>query len=107
MLKALEREGHRVEGASDVDSALSAMDRHHFDLIVCDYRMQGKTGLDLLRTLKDRHSQVPVMMISAFADTETETIARQLGVRELLRKPVRRRDLVNHAARLTGHPVEE
>jgi DNA-binding NtrC family response regulator len=61
--KVLEREGHLVETAGNVDGALEALDRSHFDLVVCDYRMPGKTGVDLLVELKNRRSQVPVLMI--------------------------------------------
>ena len=101
--KTLEREGHVVEGASDVDSALDAIGQHPFDLIVCDYRMPGKTGLDLLIELRRRRSEVPVLMISAFADAETEEAAKQLGALELLKKPVRRQQLIERAAQFKGN----
>jgi DNA-binding response OmpR family regulator len=99
--KILEREGHVVEGAADVDHALEAMGRRHFDLIVCDYRMPGKSGLDFLSELKRMHSTTPVLMISAFADPETEAEAKRLGADELLRKPFRRQALVDYAFRHT------
>jgi DNA-binding NtrC family response regulator len=95
--KILEREGHLVEGAADVDHALAAIERQRFDLIVCDYRMPGKTGLDLLAELRRVHSTTPVLMISAFADSETEAEAKRMGAEELLRKPFRRQELVEHA----------
>jgi|SRR6185295_15297592 len=97
--KILEREGHVVEGAADVDHALEAVSRRDFDLIVCDYRMPGKSGLDLLAELKRNNSTIPVLMISAFADPETEAAARRLGAEDLLRKPFRRQQLVEHASR--------
>ena len=100
--KVLEREGHIVEAAGDVDSALQAIGRQVFDLIVCDYKMPGKTGLDLLVELRKRESSVPVLMISAFADRETETAARELGALELLRKPFRRQELIDRATRAVG-----
>jgi two-component system response regulator FlrC len=97
--KILEREGHVVESAADVDHALEAVGRRNFDLIVCDYRMPGKTGLDLLAELRRMHSTTPVLMISAFADSETEAEAKRLGAEELLRKPFRRQELVDYALR--------
>jgi DNA-binding response OmpR family regulator len=100
--KVLEREGHIVEAAGDVDSALQAIGRQVFDLIVCDYKMPGKTGLDLLVELRKRESSVPVLMISAFADWETETAARELGALELLRKPFRRQELIDRATKAVG-----
>ena len=97
--KILEREGHLVEGAADVDHALEAMGRQNFDLIVCDYRMPGKNGLDFLAELRRMHSTTPVLMISAFADSETEAEAKRMGAGDLLRKPFRRKELVDHALR--------
>lgn len=97
--KILEREGHMVEGAADVDHALEAMGRRNFDLIVCDYRMPGKNGLDFLAELRRMHSTTPVLMISAFADSETEAEAKRMGAEDLLRKPFRRKELVDHALR--------
>ena len=91
-----------VETAGNVDSALDAVGRQVFDLIVCDYKMPGKTGLDLLVELRKRESTVPVLMISAFADRETETAVKELGALELLKKPFRRKDLIDRATKAVG-----
>ena len=100
--RVLEREGYLVEAASDVDSALAAIHERSFDLIVCDYRMPGKNGIDLLAELKRSHSGVPVLMISAYADAATEEQALQLGALELMRKPIRRKELLDRAAKVVG-----
>src|SRR5436189_4731876 len=100
--KVLEREGHTVQAAEDVDGALEAIGANHFDLVVCDYRMPGKTGIDLLIELRRRRSSVPVLMISAYADAETEAAAKQLGALEMLRKPIRRQQLIEGATRVIG-----
>jgi DNA-binding NtrC family response regulator len=100
--KVLEREGHMVHTAENVDSALQALSNHHFDLVVCDYRMPGKTGLDLLIELKRQHATVPVLMISAYADALAEKTILQLGALELMKKPIRRQALVDRAAKVVG-----
>ena len=102
MQKVFEREGYQVESAADVDSALEAMRVHRFDRVVCDYRMPGKTGVDLLIELKKNQSNVPVMIVSACADAATEQRMRELGAMDLMRKPIRRRELVDRAAKLAG-----
>jgi two-component system, NtrC family, nitrogen regulation response regulator NtrX len=98
--KVLEREGHTVEAAESVDGALDALRLRHFDLVVCDYRMPGKTGIDLLVELKRREATVPVLMISAYADVLAESAIMQLGALEFMKKPIRRRELVARAARV-------
>ena len=100
--KVLEREGHKVQAAADVDSALKVLGADHFDLVVCDYRMPEKTGIDLLLELRKQHSPVPVLMISAFADAHTEAAVRELGALELLKKPIRRQELIRQTHRVLG-----
>jgi DNA-binding NtrC family response regulator len=100
--KVFEKEGHTVQTAGDVDSALGVLAAGQFDLVVCDYRMPGKTGIDLLLELKRQHSPVPVLMISAFADAATQATAIDLGALGILKKPIRRKDLIDRASRIVG-----
>lgn len=97
--KTLEREGYLVEGVAGVDDALRALHQRRFDLIVCDYRMAGKTGLDLLAELHECGPQIPVLMVSACVDAGMEAVAVELGAAGLLRKPFRRQDLLESVAR--------
>src|SRR6476660_3614337 len=99
--KVFEREGYHVESAPDVDGALEALRANRFDLVVCDYRMPGKTGIDLLREMKREQSTIPVLMISAWADPVTEADAVELGA-EMMKKPIRRQDLIDRTARCIG-----
>jgi len=100
--KVLEREGHTVQAAGDVDSALEALAMYHFDLVVCDYRMPGKTGIDLLLELKHTRTSVPVLMVSAYADAKIEDAMLQLGAVELMKKPIRRKELIDRTAKAVG-----
>jgi two-component system response regulator FlrC len=103
--KVLEREGHTVRTVESVDEALEALSVGNFDLVVCDYRMPGKTGIDLLIELKRRHASVPVLMISAYTDALAEAAILQLGALDLMKKPVRRQELIDRAAQLVGRPT--
>jgi DNA-binding NtrC family response regulator len=98
MRMVLERAGYAVEGAADVDSALAALDSRRFDMVLCDYRMPGKSGIDLLEELHRRDSTVPVLMISACADDLTASKAMELGALGVLKKPIRRQELIDRAA---------
>ena len=100
--KVLERAGHTVQAAGDVDSALEALSMYHFDLVVCDYRMPGKTGIDLLLELKHTRTSVPVLMVSAYADAKIENAMLQLGAVELMKKPIRRKELIDRTAKAVG-----
>jgi DNA-binding response OmpR family regulator len=100
--KVLERKGYGVETAADVDSALEALRKRRFDLVVCDYRMPVKTGLDFLIELRQRQLQVPVVMLSA--DAANEASALSLGASQFLVKPIRMHALVDSARKvIRGH----
>jgi CheY-like chemotaxis protein len=100
--KVLEREGHKVRAAASVDGAIEALGTDHFDLVVCDYRMPGKTGIDLLIELRRLNSAVPVLMISAFVDALVEAAVKRLGALDVLKKPIRRQELVERTAKVVG-----
>ena len=76
-------------------------------MIVCDYKMPGKTGLELLTEIRKRQSAIPVLMISAYADIETEAAVKELGALGLLKKPFRRHDLIDRAKEAVGGEHEE
>ena len=96
--KVLEKEGHTVHVAEDVETALVELRALPFDLIVCDYRMPGKSGVDLLVELRKSGSHTPFLMISAFADTQTTETVLDLGAVAVLKKPIRRQELIDRTA---------
>ena len=76
--KVLEREGHEVEVVDSVDSALQRLSLRRFNLVISDVRMPGKSGIDLLKELSLRGCIVPVILVSAYADSDTEVAARAM-----------------------------
>ena len=87
LAEALRRDGHDVievpdgrhlaayfEAAGDSEAALPLP-----DLIISDVRMPGYTGLDILASLRAAQIDVPVILISAFADEATHREAFDLG----------------------------
>jgi CheY-like chemotaxis protein len=63
---------------------------HEAVLILSDINMPGMSGLELLRHIKEEHSEPPpvVMMITAYGDNENYNRAMQLGADDFLTKPV-------------------
>ena len=57
-------------------------------LILSDINMPGMTGLEMLPKMKEMRPDVPVIMISAYGDPETERRAIAGGVEGLLTKPI-------------------
>ena len=57
-------------------------------LVLSDINMPGMSGLDLLPKIRNRHPDMPVVMISAYGDAETKRKALEGGAAALLTKPI-------------------
>jgi two-component system, NtrC family, response regulator PilR len=80
-------EGFDVTTAASVDSALVAVDADDFDVVISDIQMPERSGLDLLHAVKDSAPQTVVIMITAFATTETAITAMKQGAYDYVTKP--------------------
>ncbi|MCG7490956.1 EAL domain-containing protein [Vibrio sp. Of14-4] len=69
-----------VHTAENAAQALEVLDAHHIDLIITDYRMPMMTGTELLLEVKQRHPEVPAIMLSGQADLSGVTAAINAGV---------------------------
>jgi len=80
--------GHSVTSANSGADAIEVVHRARPDVVFLDIRMPGMSGLDVLKEIKALDSSVRVIMISAFGDEETESMARELGADGYIQKPV-------------------
>ncbi len=87
----LEDHGFLVESARDSRSALAALDRFRPDVVLIDVLMPGKSGLDLLVTLRadQRHSTLPVVMITGSDQVLEDGCASYIGLHHGIRGPDR------------------
>ena len=83
----LRKEGYDVATAGDVPGALIALDSDDFDLVISDIQMPDRSGLDLLRALRQAQPEIVVIMITAFATTETALAAMKEGAYDYITKP--------------------
>ncbi|MGC8762818.1 MAG: sigma-54-dependent transcriptional regulator [Acidobacteriota bacterium] len=96
MLEILFREeGYEVVTADSAEAALQALARKPFDLVLSDIRMPGLSGLDLLRRLKEEESSTEVVLMTAYASTESAIEALKLGAFDYITKPFQVEELSN------------
>ncbi len=81
------REGMHVATAASVDEALAAIEHDDFDLVMTDVQMPGRSGLALLSAVREASPETVVIMITAFATTETAIEAMKQGAYDYLTKP--------------------
>jgi EAL domain-containing protein (putative c-di-GMP-specific phosphodiesterase class I) len=95
--------GFDVVTASDVAGALSALEAEPVDVVVSDVLMPGGTGVDLLRAVRERDLDVPVVLVTGSPSVETAVQAVEMGALHYMLKPVGSPELVRaiaNAARL-------
>ncbi len=88
----LQRQGYRVTTAKDVGDARAKLDGLTFDLLILDVMMPGESGLDLVRTVRET-SQVPILMLTARAETEHRINGFEIGADDYMAKPFDEREL--------------
>jgi two-component system phosphate regulon response regulator OmpR len=86
-------QGFRVTTAQDATTARVQLAAFHFDLLVLDIMMPGETGLELTRALRE-DSEVPVLLLSAMAETDDRIAGLSSGADDYLTKPFEPRELV-------------
>lgn len=110
----LTSEGFRVTVAGDGPSGLSAWREGHPDLLVLDWMLPGRTGLDLMREIR-RSAGTPIVMLTARTAETDKLIGLEMGADDYLTKPFSLRELaarIRAVLRRTtpatpGHPPEE
>jgi len=80
-------EGYEVTGAADAAAALAKVEACTYDVILCDIRMPGVDGMELLPRLREHLPQAPVVMMSAYGTEELALEAMNRGAADYLAKP--------------------
>jgi len=89
----LSREGYKVSCAENGKTAISMINKKHFDLLLCDIRLGDISGLDVLRAAKKQSQHTVVIMISAYASAETAVEAMNEGAYDYVPKPFNNEEL--------------
>ena len=94
----LSREGYGpVTAAATFEEAMALIGREEFDLIISDIVMEGESGIDLLRRIREVNQQCPVVMVTGYPNINTAAEAVRLGAFDYLAKPVKKEDLLRIA----------
>jgi len=87
--KALQQECALVEAADSVETAEELRQRYHFDLLIVDIRLPGRSGVEWLAQLRAQEVSTDVIVMTAYADLETSIAALRGGASDFLLKPFR------------------
>jgi DNA-binding NtrC family response regulator len=99
--RGLARHCALVEIAADSGQAQALLQRCHFDLLIADIRLPGKSGLEWVQELREQRSGLDVIFITAHADVSTAIGALRAGAADFILKPFRIEQLLSAVQRCT------
>jgi EAL domain-containing protein (putative c-di-GMP-specific phosphodiesterase class I) len=100
--RAIGAAGYDVTGCALPADALAEMDKGRFDVILTDLAMPGMSGIELLREVRVRDMDVPVIIVTASPALESALQAIDEGALKYLVKPVRAEQLIQAVERAVG-----
>lgn len=103
--EGLQLESWRVTTAASGDEALALLDRGPFDLLILDWMLPGRDGLDLLRQIRARGLQLPALLLTARRSLDDRVAGLEGGADDYLPKPFAFAELLARSRALLRRPV--
>ena len=95
MLKTwLGKKGFEVDSASNIARAKRCIEAQMPDLILSDLRLPDQDGIHLLKWMNEQHMDIPLIIMTGYADIQSAVQAIKLGARDYIAKPVNPEELL-------------
>ena len=97
-----ELQGDRVfdlQWEPDFEKALDAIDHHKYSICLVDYRLGEKNGLDFIKSVRTRGSEIPIILLTGKGDAEIDNQAMKLGAFDYLVKTEIDADMLSRSIR--------
>jgi two-component system C4-dicarboxylate transport response regulator DctD len=95
--------GLAVETAADADAALAAIRRRAPEVVLTDFKMPRKSGMDLMRELQRFYPDIPVVLLTAHGDVPLAVAAMREGAYDFLQKPY----VPEHLSAVVARAIEQ
>ena len=100
----LKKEHIAVDWLTDGEEGLAAALRGGYDCLVLDIMLPHLSGLDILKTVRQRGVATPIIMLSALSEVEDKVRALELGADDYLSKPFKTAELIARIKAITRRP---
>ena len=102
----LERDGHTVDKAASGEEALEKCEKVRYDILLLDIKMEGMSGLEVLKRVRENDPDVSVVMITAYGSIPSAIEAMKSGAYEYLLKPFDPDELMVLIEKIRKHQAE-
>ncbi|MEJ2471842.1 MAG: sigma-54 dependent transcriptional regulator [Desulfuromonadales bacterium] len=93
--RVLSKEGYDVETVSNGRAALQRLEEDRFKLLITDLKMPGMSGLEVLREIRNRQPELPVVLITGYAAIDNAVEAMKNGATDYLAKPFSNDEIID------------
>jgi two-component system phosphate regulon response regulator PhoB len=90
---SLEPEGFKLHSAYTVKESWEIIENKQIDLVLLDWMLPDRSGIDLLHRIRKYYSQLPVIMITARSEEEDRVLGLDVGADDYITKPFSVREL--------------
>jgi two-component system response regulator GlrR len=80
--------------ATDTASALNILEGSGADAVLCDIKLKNENGFDVFREIRKVYPALPIIILTGFIEEEYYDTSKDLGVANLLIKPIRKEKLL-------------
>ncbi len=85
--RGLKKCGYAIDSASDGEEALELYEINAYDLIVLDLNLPGKSGIEVLETIRHQNHEIKIIILSARSEVEDKISGLDTGANDYLVKP--------------------
>lgn len=105
--KALSKWFSRVDLASSIEEAEVLRGEHHYDLLILDINLPGRSGIEWEEAFTDPDHRADVIFMTGFADLETAISALKLGASDFILKPFNLEQMLQAVQRCMNKRLNE
>ena len=103
----LEDRKYTAFAAIDAVKALEIMKKEKPNIVILDIRLEGSSGIDLLREIKKINPKTRVIILTGYPDEKTRSMSKELGASAYLTKPYNFEEIIKVARNLIGEIMKE
>ncbi len=94
VLTILQKSGYDADAAYDGEEALTCLETGNYDGVILDVMMPKLDGIEVLKALRNRGDQTPVLMLTAKSEVDDKVLGLDNGANDYLTKPFHSKELL-------------
>lgn len=98
--RGFEEEGYVIDSSSDGDEAEYLITTSVYDIIILDWMLPSKSGIDVLKSIREKNITTPVIMLTAKDEIDDKILGLNLGADDYISKPFSFKELQARAIAL-------